>query len=247
MIVAGAAMAAAACVWTLAMRDRDVAVRHASLLDTLRLARNGGLLRVAAMHFLLFGGYLALLGLLPRALTERGMAPARVGLAVACWLTAAGFANSAGPWLSDRLGRRRPVLVGGGAVAGVALCAMAFAPPSAGTVLLVVAALGGGCVAPLLFALPAELEGVGPARVGAALGLLMLVGQLGGFLLPTLSGAIAQGGGIAGALGALAVAHLAILAPALGLRETRAPAPATPAAAFPTPAPSASSGHLPAE
>ena len=150
------------------------------------------------------------------------MPPARVGLAIAAWLTAAGIANYAGPWLSDRIGRRRPVLVGGAAVAGLALAAMAIAPASATVPLLVVAALGGGCVAPLLFALPAEIEGVGPARVGAALGLLVLVGQMGGFLLPSLTGRPRRGSaGLPGAIGGLAVVHLLILAPALGMRDTR--------------------------
>jgi MFS family permease len=178
------------------------------------------------MHFLLFGGYLAMLGLLPRALVEAKMPPARVGLAIAAWLTAAAVANYAGPWLSDRAGRRRPVLVVGGAVAGLALGAMAIAPAAATVPLLVIAALGGGCVAPLLFAMPAEIEGVGPTRLGAALGLLTLVGQAGGFLLPTLAGATAQAAGLPGAIGALAVVHLLILAPALGMRETRAARPA---------------------
>jgi MFS family permease len=173
------------------------------------------------MHFLLFGGYLAMLGMLPRTLLEGGMPAARVGVAIAAWLTAAAFANYFGPWLSDRLGRRRPVLVGGAAVAGLALAAMAVAPASATVPLLVVAALGGGCVAPLLFALPAELEGVGPTRVGAALGLLVLVGQMGGFLLPSLAGLMAGWAGLSGAIGGLAVVHLLILAPALGMRETR--------------------------
>ena len=88
------------------------------------------------------------------------------------------------------------------------------------------AALGGGCVAPLLFAMPAEIEGVGPTRVGAALGLLVLVGQMGGFLLPALAGATTQSAGLPGAIGALAVVHLLILAPALGMRDTRAARPA---------------------
>jgi MFS family permease len=138
----------------------------------------------------------------------------------------AAIANYAGPWLSDRAGRRRPVLLAGGAVAGLSLAAMAIAPPSATVPLLVVAALGGGCVAPLLFAMPAEIEGIGPARLGAALGLLTLVGQAGGFLLPTLAGAMAQATGLPGAIGGLALVHVLILAPALGMRETRAARPA---------------------
>jgi MFS family permease len=225
MIVAAVAMALMAFAWLALARDGRAAGGHASLADVLRLTRNGRLMRVAAMQFLLFGGYLALLGMLPRTLVESGMTPGRVGLAVATWLAAAAVANYAGPWLSDRIGRRRPVLVAGSAVAGLALGAMAVVP-SAALPLLVVAALGGGCVAPLLFAMPAEIDGVGAARVGAALGLLTLVGQLGGFLLPTMAGSAAQAGGLTGAIGALALAHLAILVPALGVRDTRtSPAP----------------------
>ena len=221
MLFAAVAMLGAAAVWTAFMRDGRVASKHATLRDVLALTRNRSLLRVAAMQFLLFGGYLAMLGLLPRTLMEGGMKPARVGLAIAAWLTAAAFANYAGPWISDKLGRRKPVLVAGGAVAGIALAAMALAPTSLAVPLLVVAALGGGCVAPLLFHLPAELDGVGPARLGAALGLLTLVGQIGGFLLPTITGSAAQAGGLPAAIGVLAVGHLLLLVPALGLRETR--------------------------
>lgn len=221
MLVAAAAMMVMAGAWWALARDGRAAGSHTSAGDVLRLARNAPLLRVAAMHFLLFGGYLALLGLLPRALLDTGMAPARVGLAIGAWLTAAGVANYAGPWLSDRIGRRRPILVGGAAVAGSALATLAIAPASLSIPLLVVAALGGGCVAPLLFAMPAEIEGVGAARIGAALGLLMLVGQAGGFLLPMLAGVAAQTTGISSALGALAAAHALVLVPALGLRETR--------------------------
>jgi nitrate/nitrite transporter NarK len=223
MVVAAVAMLVAAAVWWMFLPEGRAVTRHASLGQILSLAGNRSLARVGAMHFLLFGGYLALLGLLPRALVEGGMRPARVGLAVAAWLVSAGIANYAGPWLSDRIGRRRPVLAVGGAVAGLALGAMALAPASFAVPLLVIAALGGGCVAPLLFTLPASIEGVGPARIGAALGLLGLVGQAGGFLLPTITGAAAQSAGLPAAIGVLAVAHLLILVPALGLRETPAP------------------------
>jgi len=226
MIVASAAMLLAALVWGLLVRDGRASGTHASLAEIARLVRLPALVRVAVMYFLLFGGYLAMLGLLPRALLEAGMPPARVGLAVAAWLTAAGIANYAGPWVSDRLGRRRPVLVGGAAVAGIALGTLALAPAGLAVPLLVVAALGGGCVAPLLFALPAEIEGVGPARLGAAFGLMTLLGQVGGFLLPTITGATAQASGVPGAIGALALAHLLILVPALRMRDTPAGRPA---------------------
>jgi nitrate/nitrite transporter NarK len=68
--------------------------------------------------------------------------------------------------------------------------------------------------------MPAELEEVGPSRSGAALGLLMLVGQIGGFLLPSLAGAALQTRGFAVAVSLLAVAHVAVVFPALRMPET---------------------------
>lgn len=230
MLVAAAAMALTGVAWLTLVADRGQPAPHARVTDGLRLLRDPAMRRVAAMHFLLFGGYLALLGLLPRALTEAGLAPLAVGIAVASWLTAAGLANFAGPWISDRLGRRRPVILVGALVAAAGLAA--FALHTDAPALLVVAALGGGSFAPLLLVLPFELPGVGPARAGAALGLLMLVGQAGGFLLPILGGTALEHGSLAASIGLLALVHLAIVLPALGMRETGARGPtAAPAAA----------------
>jgi MFS family permease len=87
-------------------------------------------------------------------------------------------------------------------------------------VLLAISAIGGGSFAPLLVTLPLEVEGIGPKRAGAAIGLLMLFGQVGGFILPVLSGAAADRGGLPFALGFLALVHLAIVFPARSLKET---------------------------
>lgn len=219
MLLAAVAMLAVSALWWAVVRDRALTSRHASASDVIRLARDPQLRRVAGVHFLLFGGYLAMLGILPRTLIEAGVPATRVVAAIAGWLGAAALANFLGPWASDRFGVRRPFIVGGAIVAAAALAAMAALPPTSGVALLVVAALGGGCFAPLLLSLPLELPSVGPARAGAALGLLMLVGQAGGFLLPVLAGAAAQHGGLPLALSVLALAHLAILIPARGLQE----------------------------
>lgn len=220
MGLAAAAMAVTALAWLLVIRDRGARQPHASVLDSFRLAADGQLRRVAAMHFLLFGGYLALLGILPRALTEAGIAPTKVGAIVALWLAGAGVANFAGPWLSDRIGRRRPVVLCGAAAAAAGLAAVAVLPPGSATWLLVAAALGGGAFAPLLLALPLEMPSIGAPRAGAALGLLMLAGQAGGFVLSLAAGAAVGAGGFSTALGLLALAHASIALPGLGLVET---------------------------
>jgi MFS family permease len=220
MVAASVAMAAVGFAWLLFSRDRTAKLPHAGLRDVFVLAKSTVMLRVAAVHFLLFGGYLALLGVLPRALIEAGVPPRRAAFAVASWLVVAAAANYLGPWLSDRIGRRKPFVVVGALVAGTALALLAVAPRSSSMPLLAIAALGGGCFAPLLLTMPAELPGVGPARAGAALGLLMLIGQAGGFLLPALAGGVLQARGFSAAIGVLALAHLAIVIPALAMRET---------------------------
>lgn len=221
MIAAGVAMAAAGVLWLLLVRDGQSIARHAKVTDALALVKDTQVLRVATMHFVVFGGYLALLAMLPRALVERGMPLASVGTAIALWLVCAGLANFAGPWLSDVLGRRRPLFVGGALVAGVALfgvaLATAFAPAKI-PIFLAIAAVGGGSFAPLLLTAPLELPSVGPAKAGAALGLLMLVGQIGGFLLPVVSGAMADAAGSPIAIALIAAAHLFVVVPAIGLR-----------------------------
>src|SRR5688572_3723191 len=127
MIASGGAMAAAGALWLAVVRDGASIARHARVSDALVLLKDGQLRRVAAMHFLVFGGYLSLLSLLPRALVESGMPPLKVGSAIATWLVFAGVANFGGPWLSDILGRRRALFLVGATVAALALAGVALA------------------------------------------------------------------------------------------------------------------------
>ena len=220
MLFSAVAMALAGLAWLAFVRDGYVATHHATLRSSFALLGNGGVRRVAAAHFLLFGGYLALLSSLPHLLLEAGIDKAKVGLSIAAWLATAGLANFVGPSFSDRMERRRPVILAGAALAGLALTAVAFAPAAEKPLFLAVAAIGGGSFAPLLLTLPFELPGVGAARGGAALGLLMMVGQVGGFLLPVLVGGTSEAAGFRAAILTLAMLHAFILIPAFGLPET---------------------------
>lgn len=220
MVAAGVAMALTGALWLLLVSDRAVKMAHAGLGDVLRLSLNPQLRRVAAIYLLVFGGYLALLGMLIPALLTIGLSRTQAVTAVAAWLMCAALANFVGPVISDRLGLRRPMFIVGALVAGGALLTFAFAPGPNTVWLLALAALGGGSFAPLVVTLPLEIPGIGPARAGAAIGLLMLVGQVGGFLLPVLTGQITHYFGFAGALAGLAVVHLLIVVPVRGLLET---------------------------
>jgi MFS family permease len=225
MLFAAGAMVLAALAWAVLLRDRGAAAPHAHLSEGFALLRIPELRRVAAMHFLLFGGYLALLGLLPRALMAFGLEPTEVGLAVAGWLACAGFANFTGPMVAERVGRGT-VILAGSIVAGTALALLAVLPTHPAW-LLGVAAMGGGAFAPLLMTYPLEIEGIGLPKAGAAVGLLTLVGQLGGFLLPVVSSTlVGEGGHFDHALAFLAVAHLAIAVPALYAARRQVVAPA---------------------
>lgn len=214
MLLAAVLMVVAAGLWATFLRDRGANARHASLSEGFALLRISELRRVAVMHFLLFGGYLALLGLLPRALMAFGFEITEVGAAVAGWLACAGVANFAGPMVAERVGRST-VIITGSIIAGTALALLALLP-SHPAWLLGVAAMGGGSFAPLLLTYPLQIEGIGMAKAGAAIGLLTLVGQLGGFILPVAASAlVGEGGHFDRALALLAVAHLAIALPAL--------------------------------
>jgi predicted MFS family arabinose efflux permease len=214
MLFAAGLMVVVAVAWLRVVRD-GVSGRHGSLAEMITLTKHPGLVRVAVMHFVVFGGYLALLGILPHVLGKTG------GLAIAAWLIFAAIANFMGPWISDRIGSRRIVLALGTFVCGAALLALAVSPARSALIFLPLAALGGGAAAPLLLTLPLEMDKVGPARAGSALGMLMLVGQIGGFLLPAASGAMGGRYGFGAAIALLAVAHVLAALPALGLGRRR--------------------------
>jgi nitrate/nitrite transporter NarK len=219
MVAIGVAMAVAAGAWFLTVRDDRTLAPPAATWDDLRsVARNRGVRRVASVQFLLFGSYLAMLVVLPPLLSGRGASPTLPAL----WLAVAVVANVVGSRWSDRLGLRRPFIVGGAALAAGSLIGLALGGP---VELILLTAVGGGLVAPIVATLPLELPYAGAPALGAALGVVLVVGQLGGVLLPLVTAAALQHAGAEAALTMLAAAHLLILIPAGRLAETGPSAP----------------------
>jgi cyanate permease len=230
MLFGAGVMVLVGIIWLMSIPDRIPLSEGTSIGQLLRMGNDKQLMRVTLSQMLQFGGYLVMLGVLPRALTETGMGPASVGIAVALWLGVLGVFNLVGPWLSDLTGQRRPFVLSGSLIAGIGLLIMAFSPPSWFLLLLIVAAIGNGIFGPLLITIPIEMPSVGPQKVGAAIGFMFTLGQVGAFFLSLITGAAADAGGLTATLVVLALIHLFILIPFRGLRETGRKAQPAPAA-----------------
>jgi cyanate permease len=108
-------------------------------------------------------------------------------------LTPVGYtlAALAMPALSDRLGRRKPVLFFAAALTTVLFAGL---PYLRGTYLLLIASfllgVGFGTINPLAYTIPAEAEEVGPEGVGAVLGIVISLGSLASFFVPAVFGGI---------------------------------------------------------
>ena len=148
---------------------------------------------------------------LATVLEARGVAATTAAASTGVFVAAQAGGTLVLPALSDCLGRR------GGVVAGCGLaCALgvgALAVPSAPLALAlggaVAAGVGAGGLSPLVRMVPAELDGVGAERTGAAVGVVFAAGELGGFGAPVLVGALHDAtGSYAAGFGLLAAGAL---------------------------------------
>jgi cyanate permease len=117
------------------------------------------------------------------------------------------------PALSDRVGLRRPAIVGCGVLAGVGLAGLvAFGQVSLLVGAVLVAGLGLGGVAPLVRSVPIELDGIGPRLTATANGFVFTVGEVGGFAGPFLVGSLRDAtGSFAPGFGLLATGGLVVV------------------------------------
>lgn len=128
-------------------------------------------------------------GWLPTILESRGAPPALAGRVTTLLVAAQVVGVVAVPVLAS--GRRRLAVVGCGAA--VAAGAAGLAAPTgvlAAVPFILLAGAGAGGLSPLVRAIPVDLPDVGPERTGTAVGLVFAVGEIGGFLGPTLLGAL---------------------------------------------------------
>lgn len=141
---------------------------------------------LAAFLFVQGLGFSPVLTFLPISLQERGIAGA--GQLSAIVMGVGMVFNLIGGRLSDRIGRRKPLLLYGTVITG--LCIMTFSELSGAAlvVALALAGAGSGCLGPILFTLPVETPGIGSKLAATAAGLIIMFQSVTGFLAPILLG-----------------------------------------------------------
>ncbi len=219
------ALIAAVC-WMLLARegpgrgqeDRDV--HPIPILDTLRLRTTWLLALAVAGPWALFSGMSAWL---PTYFSEvRGLDLA-VAAANAAIFSLIGIpASFAGAAVTNRLGRRRPILLGAGISVGAAAILTLYVPN--GAFLMLAAALTGFLLVvylPALFSVPMEMDNPTPHGAGAITGVIVMAGNGTSFLAPIIVGAIRDlTGGFQLGLGLMAVSSLSLVFATLLLPET---------------------------
>lgn len=213
-----------AVVWVIFARDRNLAAGvdnpgTTSLLRGIRhVVRVPGIWAIVGIGF---SGFLASHGYrswLPEMLVGKGIDATTAGF-MAAVPALFGIAGSIiiVRWISHR--SRRVTIIALLTVAGAMMLAAVFAT---GVLLIVVIAIEGFCAAalmPLMMNILMEMPLIGPVYMGAAAGLYFSVGELGGFVGPSIIGALAGATGsfFAGLL-VLSLVMWLMIVPAITMR-----------------------------
>ena len=179
-------------LWLATVKDKPVGTSPAGgsgkgVVEILfGLVKNPQVLVLCAIYFLFTGGWLGVSGAYPAlAIEGRQFSPQSAHFVVSLCLLAYVAGCFFIPILSDKLGLRRPVYCIGLLISGLCMFFTCIAAPPMVWFWAVIWGVSAGAI-PLLFAMPMEMKEVGPAVGGSAIGLIMAVGNLGGFLFPVI-------------------------------------------------------------
>jgi cyanate permease len=191
MVVLGGLVLLVAIIWMIIYRDRRVegaaSRKKPNVFENFKdVLKVRDIWLIAFYYGLNMISLLAVITLLPITLEERGVENA--GGMVGIMMGATVVFNILGGMLSDRVGKRKPFLLVCALIMGV--CVLGFANFT-GTPLLIVLILAGaamGTIAPVLMSVPVEMEGIGTALAGSAVGFIFMLGNTGGFVGPVVAG-----------------------------------------------------------
>jgi MFS family permease len=129
---------------------------------------------------------------LTAVLESRGFRPGTAATVTSGFVITQAAGTLTIPPLADRLGRRSGVIAGCGlaCAGGTVLLLLEGAPLTVLVVGVVAAGVGVGGLSPLIRLIPAEIEEIGPALTGTAVGVTFSAGQVGGFVSPFLIGSL---------------------------------------------------------
>jgi ACS family D-galactonate transporter-like MFS transporter len=198
----GGLTALLAILWLLSVRDKPMdkamplsGTSVSTFAVLLSLLRKRQILILCLIYLLFMGGWFGSTGSIPFLLEKvRGWSAASAHglISMFAWFFVLG--SLVLPAFSDRVGLRRPILSIGFLVCGVSsflgLFLAALLPASwAIWVLIAIGGLFAGSVS-LAFVIPLESSGIGPEIAGTAVGILLTMGCVGGFIFPFLNGLI---------------------------------------------------------
>ena len=221
MMVLGLLSLAGGIAWMVLYRDppkQAAAEATGSVLDNFKLIlslRDIWLLSVS-YAFCMFGVW-TILSLLPTIFDERGISKELVSVMM---FTSVAF-NILGGVLSDKLGRRKPMIVGCAICLGLSIPGMLLTSGVPLIVCLIIAGIGFGPLLPVATAIPVEMKAVGPGLAGTAVGVMFMIGNTGGFLGPVIAGKLIDTFGTPWAgFGFVSVAAFVGAFVAMGMQET---------------------------
>ena len=209
LVVLSLASVASIVVWLALVRGEGGVVQLSRVVPRLpwRSATGWLLVLVFGLQSVLFYGIVAWL---PNAFVERGWSAAEAGSLIAVF-NGVGLVTTVGvPLVADRLGRRRPQLLGASLVALGGLIGIILLPTGA-FAWIVVLGLALGMVFPLVLTLPLDVTDA-PGQVGSVAALMLLGGYMLSSLGPFVLGAARDAtGDFAASLWLLVVVAVALV------------------------------------
>jgi nitrate/nitrite transporter NarK len=187
-------------LWIVTLRDREGSVGGGgNALASLRaVTRIPAVWILSGAYMLFLGAYIGVIQYLPTYYEKvRGMSKAKAGGMMSLVLLAFIAGSLVLPTLSDRLGLRKRVYFPGMLLSSGLVLAAAVMTGMPLVAVMVAWGLSAGVVA-ILFVVPLELAGVGPAYAGSALGLALTAGFGGGFVSPIVGSTLASANPLAG-------------------------------------------------
>lgn len=193
MLIVGVMMAVGTAFWFLLVRDAPAlsttggvhAVERVRIMESLFYnvkQRNTWL--ISLVQFLTWGPHIAISGSFPHMLQYvHGISPRMAGAVSSSLIFSMVGGMIIGATVSDRIGLRKPIFYTTIVISGISVFfAWVTAVSIATWILLIISGCFFGAAIPMIFSFPVELPEIGHKWAGGCTGIIVAVGNIGGFL-----------------------------------------------------------------